>query len=201
MRTPHTPRARPPKDAYAVVEPLLAVSKSTSVSGAPDNSSLSHFSAMTQPRWLRRAVRKRHRHAIEQASRRWHGGRRDDSARARVKFDFHTVFGIMHWGHRPSGSSSSAGRGRVTSKAATTTVFPRPVRKSTSEAGVPDNSSRGHFSAVSKKRREFGFSHCLTPISSARMPPGSCVNCPPVGRSVTNSARRRGSKKCWPSQD
>ena len=146
-------------------------------------------------------VMNQHRHAIEQASRRWHGGRRDDSARTRVKFDFHTVFGIMHWGHRPSGSSSSAGRGRVTSKAATTTVFPRPVRKSTSEAGVPDNSSRGHFSAVSKKRREFGFSHCLTPISSARMPPGSCVNWPPVGRSVTNSARRRGSKKCWPSQD
>ena len=24
---------------------------------------------------------------------------------------------------------------------------------------MPDNSSRGHFSAVSKKRREFGFSH------------------------------------------
>jgi len=50
------------------------VRKSTSVSGAPDNSSLSHFSAMTWPRWLRRAVRNRHRHAIEQASRRWRGG-------------------------------------------------------------------------------------------------------------------------------
>ena len=32
-------------------------------------------------RWLRRAARNRHRHAIEQASRRWRGGRRDDSAR------------------------------------------------------------------------------------------------------------------------
>ena len=42
-------------------------------------------SAMTRPRWLRRAVRNRHRHAIEQASRRWHGGRRDDSARTRRK--------------------------------------------------------------------------------------------------------------------
>ena len=50
------------------------VRKSTSVSGAPDNSSLSHFSAMTWPRWLRRAVRNRHRHAIEQVSRRWRGG-------------------------------------------------------------------------------------------------------------------------------
>ena len=34
-----------------------------------------HFSAMAWPRWLRRAVRNRHRHAIEQASRRWRGGR------------------------------------------------------------------------------------------------------------------------------
>ena len=53
----------------------------TSASGAPDNSSLSHFSAMTRPSWLGRAVRNRHRHAIEQASRRWRGGRRVDSAR------------------------------------------------------------------------------------------------------------------------
>ena len=30
--------------------------------------------AMTWPRWLRRAVRNRHRHAIEQVSRRWRGG-------------------------------------------------------------------------------------------------------------------------------
>jgi hypothetical protein len=48
-----------------------AVWKSASVSGAPDNSSLSHFSAMTWPRWFRRAVRNRHRRAIEQALRRW----------------------------------------------------------------------------------------------------------------------------------
>ena len=32
---------------------------------------------------LRRAVRDRHRHAIEQASRRWRGGGRDDAARTR----------------------------------------------------------------------------------------------------------------------
>ena len=63
----------------------LAVWKSTSVSGAPDNSSLSPFSAMTRPTWLGRAVGNRHRHAIEQASRRWRGGRRDDSARTRRK--------------------------------------------------------------------------------------------------------------------
>ena len=36
---------------------------------------------MTLPCWLRRAVRNLHRHAIEQASRRWRGGRREDSAR------------------------------------------------------------------------------------------------------------------------
>jgi hypothetical protein len=55
---------------------FISVWKSTSVSRAPDNSSLSHFSAMTWPRWLRRAVRSRHRHAIKQASRRWRGGTR-----------------------------------------------------------------------------------------------------------------------------
>ena len=53
--------------------------------GCTDNSSLSHFSAMTRPSWLGRAARNRHRHAIEQASRRWRGGRRDDSARTRRK--------------------------------------------------------------------------------------------------------------------
>ena len=40
---------------------------------------------MTRPSWLGRAVRNRHRHAIEQAARRWRGGRRDDSARTRRK--------------------------------------------------------------------------------------------------------------------
>ena len=66
----------------------VAVWKSTSASGAltPDNSSLSRFSAMTRPSWLGRAVRNRHRHAIEQASRRWRGGRRVDSARMCRKF-------------------------------------------------------------------------------------------------------------------
>ena len=37
------------------------------------------------PSWLRRAARDRHRHAIEQASHRWRGGRREDSARTRRK--------------------------------------------------------------------------------------------------------------------
>ena len=64
---------------------FISVWKSTSVSRAPDNSSLSHFSVMTRPCWLRRAARNRHRHAIEQAPRRWRGGRRDDSARTRRK--------------------------------------------------------------------------------------------------------------------
>ena len=59
--------------------------KSTSVSGAPDSSSLNHISAMTRPTWLGRATRNQHRHAIEQASRRWRGGRRNDSARTRRK--------------------------------------------------------------------------------------------------------------------
>ena len=38
-----------------------------------------HFSAITRPSWLGRAARNRHRHAVEQASRRWRGGRCDDS--------------------------------------------------------------------------------------------------------------------------
>ena len=53
---------------------VAACVESTSASGAPDNSSLSHFSATTRPRWLRRAVRYLHRYTIEQASRRWRGG-------------------------------------------------------------------------------------------------------------------------------
>ena len=72
-----------------------AVWKSISASGAPDNSSLSHFSAMTWPRWPRRAARNRHRHAIEQTSRRWRGGRRDDSARTRRKILISTQTGTM----------------------------------------------------------------------------------------------------------
>ena len=38
-----------------------------------------------RPCWLRRVVTNRHRHAIEQASRRWRGERCDDSARKRRK--------------------------------------------------------------------------------------------------------------------
>ena len=45
---------------------------------------ISHFAAMARPCWLRRVVMNRHRHAIEQASRRWRGGRRDDSTRRKI---------------------------------------------------------------------------------------------------------------------
>ena len=61
-------KAEADKIAGAVADPARVVGtcvKSTSVSGA-----LSHFSAMTRPPWLGRAVRNRHRHAIEQALRR-----------------------------------------------------------------------------------------------------------------------------------
>jgi hypothetical protein len=50
------------------INQLRPVWKSTSVSVAT-------FSAMTRPSWLGRSVRNRHRHAIEQASRRWRGRR------------------------------------------------------------------------------------------------------------------------------
>ena len=72
--------------------------KSTGASGAPDNSSPSHFSAMTRPSWLGRAARNRHRHAIEQASRRWRGGRRYDSARTRRKILISTQVPISYRG-------------------------------------------------------------------------------------------------------
>ena len=50
---------------------------------------------MTRPSWLGRAVRNRHRHAIEQATRRWRGGRRDDSARTRRKILIPTQVGTL----------------------------------------------------------------------------------------------------------
>ena len=60
--------------------------------GAPDNSSISPFSAMAWPSWLGRAVRNRHRHAIEQAPRRWRGEVDATHQHERaVKFGFHTV--------------------------------------------------------------------------------------------------------------
>ena len=58
---------------------------------------------MTRSCWLRRAVRIRHRHAIEQASRRWRGGPRDDSARPRRKIliftQVHTTRRDYHRGY------------------------------------------------------------------------------------------------------
>ena len=51
---------------YATFHPVW---KSTSASGAPDDSSLSHFSAMTRPTWLGRVARNRHRYAMIQHER------------------------------------------------------------------------------------------------------------------------------------
>ena len=73
--------------------------KSTSVSGAPDNSSLSHFSAMTWPCWPHRAVRNQHRHAIEQVE----VDATIQHERA-VNFDFHTA---RNKAFKSSGSSFS----------------------------------------------------------------------------------------------
>ena len=83
---PFVPRARalPPRHGRRPAR-RPAVWKSISASDAPENSSLSHFPAMTRPCWLRRTVRNPLCHAIEQALRRWRGGRRDDSARTRRK--------------------------------------------------------------------------------------------------------------------
>ena len=72
---PFVPRARalPPRHGRRPAR-RPAVWKSISASDAPENSSLSHFPAMTRPCWLRRTVRNPLCHAIERA----------------VKFDFHT---------------------------------------------------------------------------------------------------------------
>ena len=61
--------------ARRVLMASAAVWKLTSASGAPNNSSQSHFTARTRPCWLHRVVMDRQRHAIEQASRRWRGER------------------------------------------------------------------------------------------------------------------------------
>ena len=61
--------------AAAVVGACAEINQCVGCTG--DTSSLSHFSAITRPTWLGRAVRNRDRHAIEQASRRWRGGRRE----------------------------------------------------------------------------------------------------------------------------
>ena len=81
--------------------------KSTSV-----GFSLSHFSATTSPRWLRRAARNQHRHAIEQASRRWRGGRRDD-ARTRRKILISTQVDGGPW---PARRPADGLRARVNTK-------------------------------------------------------------------------------------
>ena len=70
ISNPTVSKAEAAAKQYFVPEWSAAVWKSTSVSGA-------------RPCWFHRAVRNRHRHAIEQASRRWRGGRRDDTARTR----------------------------------------------------------------------------------------------------------------------
>ena len=58
------------------------------MSGAPDNSSRSHFP--DDAAVLTRSSGEEPAAAIQQASRRWRGGRREDSARTRQNFDFHT---------------------------------------------------------------------------------------------------------------
>ena len=106
-----------------------AVWKSTSVSGAPDNSSLSHFSAMTRPSWLGRAARNRHRHAIEQASRRWRGGRRDDSARTRRKILISTQAAARRQARRrPVGEGLPLVHGQPTLKIRAAALEPDAVR-------------------------------------------------------------------------
>ena len=68
-KKPKAPKPAKAPPAPSMPEPSSAVWKSTSASVHI------HFSAMVRPSWLGRAVRNEHHHAIEQASRRWRGGR------------------------------------------------------------------------------------------------------------------------------
>ena len=67
-----------------------------------------HFSAMTWPSWLGRAVRNRHRHAIEQASHRWRGGRQ----RTRSKILISTQVGGQGPGEAAAGTGPSPPQAR-----------------------------------------------------------------------------------------
>jgi taurine dioxygenase len=69
---------------YVDSGPLLYVgSPHMKVHGCVEINQCVGRTAKTRPCWLRRAVRNRHLHAVEEASRRWRGGRRDERA---VKF-------------------------------------------------------------------------------------------------------------------
>ena len=63
---------------------------------------------------FRRAVRNRHRHAIEQASRRWRGGRREDLARTRPEILISTQAKPPRGASPSSAASSSSWRAAAT---------------------------------------------------------------------------------------
>ena len=88
---------------------------------------------MTRPSWLGRAARNRHRHAIEQASRRWRGARRDDSARTRRNVLISTQVASTRWAPPARPSTRSAARPRATCASATPST-PRPWRRCGSAA-------------------------------------------------------------------
>ena len=82
---------------------------------------------MTRPSWLGRAARNRHRHAIEHVSRRWRGGRRDDSARTRRKILISTqvnAIGSRSVSSTVMASSSSSSRARAFSSVSPGSTLP-----------------------------------------------------------------------------
>ena len=137
---------------------IYPVRKSTSVS----------FSAMTRPSWLGRAVRNRHHHAIEQASRRW---------RTRRKFDSHTELDAYE------AMTSRMGVPRFTRMTVISPVFllcartvimpSSPVRRSTGEsgscarAGVAPMASRAHFDLLSSGPRRQTTAPTRTAVSTS----------------------------------
>ena len=144
---------------------------------------------MTWPFQLRRAVTNRHRHAIEQASRRWRGGRRDGLARTSRKILISTQPVTRSTTARPSRAHSSVrrrrgarGRARRTATALMKRAAAAPRRASSSLAcsqaprrrrprGPGPPPSRGRASArssLSLTRRRCSCGRCWPSVLAAR---------------------------------
>jgi hypothetical protein len=164
--------ANPRDEVQSNKATFRAVWKSTSVSGAPDNSSLSHLAAMARLSWLGRAARNRHRHAIEQASRRWRGGRRGDSARTRRKILISTQVPRQDLPRMPRGrecsSNSSERRPGRQSDATAHDVAPVPA-DTLHVHGGPGQAHQGHGPLAASRHRESGFVFDVEPIRTAFM--------------------------------
>ena len=143
---------------------------------------------MTWPFQLRRAVTNRHRHAIEQASRRWRGGRRDGLARTSRKILISAQPVTPSTTARPSRARSSVrrrgarGRARRTATALMKRAAAAPRRASSSlvcsqaprrrllpNPGPPPSRARASArSSLSLTRRRGSCGRCSPSVLAAR---------------------------------